>query len=137
MEEVQARGTERLVLAIGEISATYRTVLTPSGRAPVNDVTWTIKEDAPPRTLLWRRALPRAGADSGAPDAVSLTVTVSAPGWEHVERLAAATREEATTIRAKVTQARMLALRAVVWSPGRSVQLAPAGVEGKVAEPAR
>src|SRR5689334_10023198 len=137
MEEVQARGTERLVLAIGEISATYRTVLTPSGRAPVNDVTWTIKEDTPPRALPWRRAVARAGAGSGAPAAVGLTVTVSAPGWEHVERLGAATPEEATAVRAKVTQARMLALRAVVWSPVRSVQLAPPGAAGKVAEPAR
>lgn len=133
MEELQARGTERLVLAIGEISATYRTVLTPSGRAPVNDVTWTIREDPPPRVLAWRRG----ATGLGATDPVGLTVTVSGPGWQHVERLRAATREEAAAIRAKVTQARMLALRAVVWSPVRSVQLAPVGVDGKVAGAAR
>ena len=133
MEEVQARGTERLVLAIGEISATYRTVLTPAGRAPVNDVTWTIKEDTSPRALSWRRAVARAGA----PDAVGLTVFVSGPGWEHVERLGAATQEEVATIRAKVTQARMLALRAVVWSPMRFVQLATPRADAQVAESAR
>ena len=133
MEEEQARGTERVVLAIGEISATYRTVLTPAGRAPVNDVTWTIKEDTSPRGLSWRRAVARAGA----PEPVGLTVIVSGPGWEHVERLGAATQEEVATIRAKVTQARMLALRAVVWSPMRSVQLAPPRADAQVAESAR
>jgi hypothetical protein len=133
LEEVQARGTERLVLAIGEISATYRTVLTPAGRAPVNDVTWTIKEDTSARALSWRRAVAR----TGAPDSVGLTVIVNGPGWEHVERLGAATREEVAAIRAKVTQARMLALRAVVWSPVRSVQLAAPRADAQVGEPAR
>jgi hypothetical protein len=134
MEELQPRGTERLVLAIGEISATHRMVLTPSGRAPVNAVRWTIREDAPPRVLAWRRAV----AGSGTPEpGGGLTVTVSGPGWQHVERLGPATREDAAAIRAKVTQARMLALRAVVWSPLRSVQLVPAEAERKVVEPAR
>lgn len=112
MDTVQARGTERLVLAIGEISATYRTVLTPAGSAPVNDVTWTIKEDALAGTRPWRRALPGAGASP----TVALTVTVSGPGWHYIESVGPATREEVAAVRARVTQARMLALRSVVWS---------------------
>ena len=120
METVQARGTERLVLAIGEITTTYRTVVTPSGRAPVNDVTWTIREETLPGARSWRRALPRAGASS----TVRLTVTVSGPGWTHTEPLGPATREEAAAVRARVTQARMLALRSVVWSLAGTVPLA-------------
>jgi hypothetical protein len=133
METRQARGTERLVLAIGEISATYRAVLTPSGSAPVNDVTWTVREATPARGRVWRRAT----SGVSAPDAVHLTVTVSGPGWQHVERFGPATREEVATIRGRVTQARMLALRAVVWSRATTLQLQAPPVQDELAEPAR
>lgn len=105
-------GTERLLLAIGQVSATHRTVLTPSGTAPVNAVSWSLREEPTGRRRVWT---PRSGA---SPDPeVRLTVTVSGPGWEHTERVDAATPEEVSAVRAKVTQARMLALRAVVWAP--------------------
>jgi hypothetical protein len=128
-----AHGTERLVLAIGQISASYRTVLTPSGSAPVNAVTWSIREDLPGRGRVWRRA---SSGDSAA-SLVLLTVTVTGPGWQHVERVGPATAEEAAAVRARVTQARMLALRAVVWPQVRAVQRPQARVRDEVAEPAR
>ena len=133
MAHLQARGTERLVLAIGEISATYRTVLTPAGRAAVNDVTWAIKEDAPPRGRAWLRGRP----DPASAPTVGLTVTVTGPGWQHTETVGPATRDEVAAVRARVTQARMLALRSVVWSPVTSVQVSDARVPEKLAEPAR
>jgi hypothetical protein len=128
-----AHGTERLVLAIGQVSASYRTVLTPSGSAPVNAVTWSIREDLPGRGRVWRRA---SSGDSAA-SLVLLTVTVTGPGWQHVERVGPATAEEAAAVRARVTQARMLALRAVVWPQVRAVQRPQARVRDEVAEPAR
>jgi hypothetical protein len=133
MEPMQARGTERLVLAIGAISATYRTVLTPAGSAPVNDVTWAIKEDVPPRGRAWLRALPGAAA----PSTVGLSVTVTGPDWEHAEDLGPATRDEVAAVRARVTQARMLALRSVVWSPTTSVQVTAPRAPEELSEPAR
>ena len=129
----QGRGTERLVLAIGEISASYRTVLTPSGSAPVNDVTWTIREDLPARGRLWRRG----SSGDASTSLVVLTVTVTGPGWQHVEKIGPATAEEAVAVRARVTQARMLALRSVVWSPATTVQLPPAEAQEGLAAPAR
>jgi hypothetical protein len=137
MEAVQARGTERLVLRIGEISATSRTVLTPSGSAPVNEARWTVKEAASPRSLGWRRALRRAASADAAALTVALTVTVRGPGWQHTETVGPATREEAAAIRATVTQARMLALRSVVWSPVTTSQPSPAEVPGGLTAPAR
>ena len=132
MEAVQARGTERLVLRIGAISATSRAVLTPSGSAPVNDVRWTVKEAAPARSRVWRRALPSTGATR----AVQLAVTAHGPGWQHTEAVGPVTGEEAAAVRARVTQARMLALRSVVWSPVATVPDPLAQVRGKVAAPA-
>lgn len=142
-------GTERLLLAIGEVSATHRTVLTPAGSAPVNAVSWSLREE-PSGRRVWP---PRAGGV--APDGpVRLLVTVTGPGWQHTERFDAAGPEEVTAVRAKVTQARMLALRAVVWAPPRpadtvstgpsalplplaTVRVATARVRGEVTEPAR
>ena len=133
METGHTRGTERLVLAIGEITATYRTVLTPSGSAPVNAVRWTVREAAPARGRMWRRTAP----GEQAPHPVRLTVTVSGPGWQHVERLGPATREEVATVRGRVTQARMLALRAVVWSPATTAKVPARPVADGLVEPAR
>lgn len=133
MEEVQARGTERLLLRIGDISATSRTVLTPSGSAAVNDVRWTVKEGASPQSRVWRRARPGAGATG----TVELTVTVTGPGWLHTETVGPATREEVAAIRARVTQARMLALRSVVWAPSPTGQAPAAQVHPGLATPAR
>ena len=133
MDTGQARGTERLVLRIGAISATSRTVLTPSGSAPVNGARWTIKEGVSPRSRRWRRALPGAGSA----DTVELTVTVHGPGWQHTETVGPVTREEAAVIRARVTQARVLALRSVVWSTGTALHAPAAEVPGELAAPAR
>ena len=132
MEAVQARGTERLILRIGAVSATSRTVLTPAGSAPVNDVRWTLKEQASPRRRVWRRTPTGAGATGS----VQLTVTVHGPGWQHTEAVGPVTREEVAAVRARVTQARMLALRSVVWSPV-TVPDPAAQVSGEVAAPAR
>lgn len=133
MEAVQARGTERLLLRIGAISATSRAVLTPSGSAPVNDVRWTVKEEVSPRSRVWRRAVPGGGATGS----VQLTVTVHGPGWQHTEAVGPVTGEEVAAVRAKVTQARMLALRAVVWCPVATVPASGARVREKVAAPRR
>ena len=131
MEAVHTGGTERLVLAIGAISATSRAVLTPSGSAPVNAVSWTVREEAPPRGRVWRRA------SAAAPDSVLLTVRVSGPGWQHVEKVGQLTREDAAAVRAKVTRARMLALRSVVWSPTTTRVPPAARVPGELVAPAR
>jgi hypothetical protein len=130
---MQQRGTERLVLAIGEISASYHTVWTPSGSAPVNDVSWTIGEDPPPRGRGWRRHLPGAGATNP----VALTVTVTGPSWQHIEEVGPAQPDDVTAVRAKVTQARMLALRAVVWSLPRAVPLSATRGAHELVRPAR
>jgi hypothetical protein len=118
METAAGRRTERLVLAIGEISVTRSTVLTPAGTGPVNGVAWAIREDPTSRGAGWWRAL----SGAGAPGTVNLGVTVSGEGWEHTEWVPGAAREDVAATRAKVTQARMLALRSVVWSLGGAQQ---------------
>ena len=132
MDTMQQRGTERLVLAIGQITVSHHTVWTPSGSAPVNDVSWTIGEDAP--LGVGPGAAP--SGRGGAAEPVTLTVTVTGPGWQHIEDVGPARPEEVTAVRAKVTQARMLALRAVVWSLQRAVPLS-ASQGGRRARPAR
>ena len=114
METAAGRRTERLVLAIGEISVTRSTVLTPAGSGPVNGVAWAIREDPSSRGAGWWHALSGAGATGTA----RVGVTVSGLGWEHTEWVPGATREDVAATRAKVTQARMLALRSVVWAFG-------------------
>ncbi|WP_457253910.1 hypothetical protein [Pedococcus sp. P5_B7] len=137
MDTPRGQGTERLVLAIGEISASHRTVLTPAGSAPVNAVTWAIREETAPRGRGWRRALPGAGAPDTVALGVTLSVTVSGPGWRHTERVGPAGPEEVAAVRGKVTQARMLALRSVVWSPAAAAQVPAPPAHEEAAEPAR
>jgi hypothetical protein len=131
MEAAHRRGTERLILAIGAISASSRTVLTPAGSAPVNAVSWALREEASSRGRVWRRT------PAAAPGSVLLTVKVSGPDWEHVEQVGPVTREDAAAVRAKVTQARMLALRSVVWSLSDPLPLPAAQVPGEQMAPAR